>query len=196
MSTLTVFLRLGFHHIIALDAWDHLLFVAALTAVYGPRDWRRMAVLVTAFTLGHSVTLALASFDVVRVSSRVVEPLIAATIVLTALAAISDQLRPSPEARERFATNRRYATAVGFGLIHGLGFASGLHALLGADEAIAVPLLGFNLGLEAGQILVVSLLFAINAAAEQWLRMARRTWVLGISALAVTAGVVLIFHRL
>ena len=187
---------MGYHHIASLGAWDHILFVAALTAAYGVHEWKRIAVLVTAFTLGHSTTLALATFNVVRASPRVVEPLIAATIVFMAFAAIGDQLAPPTEASRTAAMRRRYATACLFGLIHGLGFASGLRTLLGAESSITLPLLGFNLGLELGQILIVSVFFALGLAADRWLHVRRRDWVLILSGAAAGIGLTLLMDRL
>lgn len=196
MSEFTIYLRMGYHHIAAIGAWDHILFVAALTAAYGPREWKRIAILVTAFTIGHSVTLALATFELVHASAAVVEPLIAATIVVTALAAIRDQLVPVTEAAAHAAHIRRYLTAGGFGLIHGLGFASGLRALLGAESSIAVPLLGFNLGLEGGQAMVVTVIFVLGLVAERWLGVLRRDWVLILSGAAAGIGLTLLLDRL
>ena len=196
MSELAAYLRVGFHHIVALGAWDHILFVAALTAAYGPREWTRIAWLVTAFTIGHSVTLALATFDLVRASPGVVEPLIAFTIVFTAGVAIRDAIAPAGAAAARAAWVRRYAIAGGFGLVHGLGFAGGLRALLGAESAIAVPLLGFNLGLEGGQLLVVLVIFALGLAAERMLGVVRRDWVLILSGAALGIGLTLLLERL
>jgi hypothetical protein len=196
VSEFAIYLRMGYHHIAAIGAWDHILFVAALTAVYGPREWKRIAILVTAFTIGHSITLALATFNVIHASARVVEPLIAATIVVTAFAAIGDQLLPASAASLRTARIRRYATAGGFGLIHGLGFASGLRALLGAESSIVVPLLGFNLGLEFGQVLIVSVIFLLGVLAERWLGIVRRDWVLVLSGAAAGIGLTLLLDRL
>lgn len=196
MSEFTLYLRMGYHHIAAIGAWDHILFVAALTAAYGVHEWKRIGVLVTAFTLGHSTTLALATFNVVSVSARVVEPLIAATIVFMAFAAIGDQLTPPSEAARTAAMRRRYVTAALFGLVHGLGFASGLRALLGRESSIALPLLGFNLGLEVGQVLIVGVFFALGLAAERWLRVRRRDWVLILSGAAAGIGLTLLIDRL
>lgn len=187
---------MGYHHIASIGAWDHILFVAALTAAYGIHEWKRIAVLVTAFTLGHSITLALATFDIVRASPRVVEPLIAATIVFMAFAAIGDQLVPPTEASRTAAMRRRYATAGIFGLIHGLGFASALHALLGAEQSIGVPLFAFNVGLEVGQLLIVSVFFALGVAVDRWLHVRRRDWVLILSGAAAGIGLTLLIDRL
>jgi hypothetical protein len=196
VSELALYLRVGFHHIADLRAWDHILFVAALTAAYGPREWTRIAWLVTAFTIGHSVTLALATFDVVRVSGRVVEPLIALTIVVTATYAIRDQIVPARTAQAvRAAWWRRYGIAGGFGLIHGLGFAGGLRTLLGAEASITIPLLGFNLGLEGGQLLIVSIIFALGLAADRWLGIVRRDWVLILAGAAGGIGLTLLMDR-
>jgi hypothetical protein len=191
-----MYLRMGYHHIASIGAWDHILFVAALTAAYGVHEWRRIAVLVTAFTLGHSTTLALATFNVVSASPRVVEPLIAVTIVFMAFAAIRDQLAPPSDAARVSALRRRYATAGAFGLIHGLGFASGLRALLGRESSITIPLFAFNLGLEFGQVLIVSVFFALGLAADRWLHVRRRDWVLILAGAAAGIGITLLFDRL
>ena len=191
-----LYLRMGYHHIASVGAWDHILFVAALTAAYGVHEWKRIAVLVTAFTVGHSITLALATFNVVRASPRLIEPLIAATIVFMAFAAIGDQIVPTTEATRTAAMKRRYATAGVFGLIHGLGFASALRAILGGESSITVPLFAFNVGLELGQILIVSIFFTMGLAAERWLRVKRRDWVLILAGAAAGIGLTLLIGRL
>ena len=196
MGELAIYLKVGFRHIADLGAWDHILFVAALTAAYGPREWTRIAWLVTAFTIGHSITLALATFELVRASSQVVEPLIALTIVFTAAVAIRDQLVPPSASTARAAWVRRYVIAGGFGLVHGLGFAGGLRSLLGAESSITVPLLGFNLGLEGGQLLIVAIIFALGLVAERWLGVVRRDWVLILSGAAGGIGLSLLVDRL
>lgn len=143
----------GLHHI--LIGADHVLFLVCLVlplalgpGASGPWHRRLLPVvgLVTAFTIGHSITLGLASLRVVSLSPRLIEPLIAATIALTAL----DNLRP-------FLGRRRVLAAGGFGLVHGFGFAGPLIELDLAPAAMARALLQFNLGVEAGQLLVVGL---------------------------------------
>ncbi len=193
MSTdFSLFLQLGFRHIADLRAADHILFVAALTAAYAPSEWKRIAWLVTAFTVGHSVSLALATFNLVRVPARAVEIAIAATIVVTAFVAIHDQHRPSATAP---ALASRYAAAGVFGLIHGLGFSNYLRALLGGESSLALPLFSFNLGLELGQLLIVATVLAAGVAVERGLRWPRRDWVLVLSGATAGVGITMLITR-
>ena len=193
MSTdFSLFLPLGFRHIADLRSTDHILFVAALTAAYAPREWVRIAWLVTAFTVGHTVSLALATFNVVHVPARLVEIAIATTIVITALVAIHDQHRQASSAPS---FSNRYAVAGVFGLIHGLGFSNYLRALLGGEGDLVVPLFAFNVGLELGQLLIVATVFAAGVAVERWLRWPRRDWVLVLSGATVGVGLSMLITR-
>jgi hypothetical protein len=169
-----LYLRLGFHHIADLAGYDHILFVTALAIPYTRQDWRRLALLVTAFTLGHSITLALATWRVVAVPSALVEALIPATIVATAA---TSWRAGTPGHEHEPVTVGRYLTAAAFGLIHGLGFSTYLRSLLGGEESIALPLLAFNLGLEIGQLLILGAVLAVGALVSPAL-VSRRQWVL------------------
>jgi hypothetical protein len=169
-----LYLRLGFHHIADLAGYDHILFVTALTIPFGRHDWRRLAVLVTAFTLGHSITLALATLRLVQIPSVLVEALIPATIVATA--ALSWRAG-SPGHEHEPVTVGRYLMAAGFGLIHGLGFSTYLRSLLGGEESITLPLLAFNVGLEVGQLLILGVVLTIGALVVPTVLSPRR-WVL------------------
>lgn len=137
------FFRLGVGHI--LSGYDHLLFLAAL--LLGGGGWVTLLKIVTAFTMAHSLTLALAALGLVSISARVVEPLIAASIVWVA---VENVVR-------REGVSRRWIVSFAFGLIHGLGFADALHPLALPAWPLARALLGFNLGVEAGQALVIAL---------------------------------------
>lgn len=185
LSEVLLYMRLGFAHIADLAGYDHILFVAALSIPYTLRDWRKLLVLVTAFTVGHSITLALATLRVVSVSSAVVEALIPATILVTALLAWP---RTTPGAGSNTGvTAPRYLIAMLFGLIHGLGFSTYLRSLLGEEENIALPLLAFNVGLEIGQLVILSVVLGIafavgrNDSAQLWWK---RVLVVTIAALA------------
>jgi len=196
LSEFAVYLRLGFRHIADLGAYDHMLFVAALTVAYPPAAWRRLAWLVTAFTLGHSVTLALATLDVVRVRASLVELLIPVTIVLTGLAALfvsqgEDETHGPPGSQAP-----QYALAAGFGLVHGLGFSSFLRSLLGGEESIVRPLFAFNVGLELGQLLIVATVLLLGVLLPRLLRLTRREWVLFVSGGTVAVALTMIAERL
>lgn len=194
-SEILTYLRLGLHHIADLRGYDHILFVAALTIAYRPSEWRRLLWLVTAFTLGHSVTLALATLNLVRVNSALVEIGIALTIVISSLMAIVLAIRGegAPAAKGQVL---RYALAACFGLIHGLGFSTFLRSLLGGEESIFVPLLSFNVGLELGQLLIVAAVLALGIVAERMLRLARRDWVLVASGGIAAMGLRMVFERI
>ncbi len=146
MTTLLAYWELGFRHIVDLGALDHLLFLLALAIPYRATDWRKLVVVASAFTVGHSLTLALAVSGAVRLPTALIEFLIPVTIVVTAIRNVMTR-GPSPFRAEP-------VLAAGFGLIHGAGFANYLTALF--DGPIGVPLLGFNLGIETGQILILA----------------------------------------
>ena len=160
MSPFELYLRLGFEHISDLGAYDHILFVIALAAVYAINQWKHMLVLVTAFTIGHSITLALATLGWFSLDSDLVEFLIPITILITALLNIVERFSVNQFQAQKRDWKLKYALALGFGLIHGMGFSTYLRAILGGEESILLPLFSFNIGLELGQlvILVITLL--------------------------------------
>lgn len=191
-SEFAVYLRLGFEHIADLNGYDHILFIAALCAVYELREWRHLLWLVTAFTVGHSVTLALATLDVLRIDSALVEFLIPVTIFVTAVLNIVE--RRAPEGRR--AEYLKYAMALGFGLIHGMGFSNYLRAILFEDESLFVPLLAFNVGLEVGQIVILCALLLLGYVLVRFLRMPRREWVVALSAAAAGIALTMMAERI
>ncbi|MDX2194438.1 MAG: HupE/UreJ family protein [Gemmatimonadales bacterium] len=190
-SAFLAYASLGLRHIADLQGYDHILFVAALTGGYRPADWRRLAWLVTAFTVGHSATLALATLGVVAPRSASVEFLIPVTIVATSAFGVAAARRPPGAGGMR----ARYAAALGFGLVHGLGFSAFLRALLGTEESIVLPLFAFNVGLEAGQLGIVGAVLAIGAAAERLARVPRPAWAVGVALLTGLLGLRLAVAR-
>ena len=186
MSEFQVYFQLGFQHISDLTAYDHILFIVALCAVYQVADWRRVLVLVTAFTIGHSITLALATLDIFTLPSEIIEFLIPVTILLTALFNVfRKDTELSPQTMRQ-----NYGIALFFGLIHGMGFSNYLRALLGQEESIWKPLLAFNLGLELGQILIVAVIMGLSYLALNIFKAQHREWNLFISGAA--AGIAFI----
>jgi hypothetical protein len=196
-SEIAVYLRLGFEHIADVRGYDHILFLVALCAVYEPRRWRQVLILVTAFTVGHSVTLALATLRLIHLDDRLVEFLIPLTILTTAVLNIAGT-RPGADGFDetRRARRARYVMALGFGLIHGLGFSNFLRALLGAEANIALPLFAFNVGLELGQICIVLVILLVSFAMVRWVRMRRHDWILVMSGAAAGVALILMVERL
>ena len=151
-----MYTKLGFEHILDPNGYDHILFVVALCAIYIYKDWKKVLILVTAFTIGHSLTLALSSLRIVTISSDLVETLIPVTIVLTCLYNI---IKGKEEGSKSWIN---YSLALGFGLIHGLGFSNFFKALLGREESIVKPLFYFNVGVELGQVIIVLLAMLLS----------------------------------
>lgn len=149
-SEFWAFLQVGFRHIVAFDAADHILFLLALAAIYRLRDWRSALWVISAFTVGHSITLALAVTNVLVLPTRIVEFLIPVTIVATGIENLILRERAASGAKGK----HRPIFAGVFGLVHGAGFAGYLKSLF--VERIAVPLLAFNVGIELGQLVVLA----------------------------------------
>ena len=176
MQDFLFYLKLGWEHIISLDALDHQLFVLALIAIYTTKDWKKILILVTAFTIGHSITLALSILDVVRLPSDWVEFLIPLTIVLTAFGNIVMKNKNQAQSK----TN--YYLALFFGLIHGLGFANTARMMIAKSQSIALPLLGFNIGLELGQIVIVVAILILFFVLLTLFKINKKDWVLFVSS--------------
>ncbi|TFF39172.1 HupE/UreJ family protein [Mucilaginibacter psychrotolerans] len=187
MSDFVFYFGLGWHHIISPDALDHQLFILALAAVYTFKNIRQVLILVTAFTIGHSLTLALSVLDVIRFSSKWVEFLIPCTIFITAL---NNILRVD---KKEGSAKVNYYLALGFGLIHGMGFANSIRIMLAQDQGVGMGLFGFNIGLEAGQIVVVAIILVLGWLFMNLLRLRRRDWIFfissGVFALAIKMAV-------
>lgn len=176
MQDFIFYLKLGWEHIISLDALDHQLFILALIAVYSYNDFKKLLILVTAFTIGHSVTLALSSLNVLRVPSNWVEFLIPLTIVITTL----DNILMKNNQKTLMTMN--YYLAMIFGLIHGMGFANTARMMLAKEQSIFVPLLGFNIGLELGQVALVIAILILLFILLKLFRVNRKDWILFVSS--------------
>lgn len=176
MQDFLFYLQLGWEHIISLDALDHQLFLLVLMAVYNYQDFKKILILITAFTLGHSATLVLSSLEIVQIPSKWIEFLIPVTIFLTAL----DNILFSKKQNRLIRTN--YFLALFFGLIHGLGFANTVKIMLAEEQNILFPLLGFNIGVEMGQIFLAAIFLLIFYLFTKIFKVSKRDWILFISS--------------
>ena len=191
MDDFLIYLRLGFDHITDPSGYDHILFVIALCAVYTFHQWRQVLILVTAFTIGHSITLALATLQLITYKTAVIELFIPITILITA---ITNFFFKEPTFRSQSSDRQqgrswRYGLALAFGLIHGMGFSNYLRSLLGREADIVKPLLAFNIGLEIGQLVIVSIILGLAYLVLDILRSSRLRWTLIVSG--IVAGMAL-----
>lgn len=190
MTDFLFYLNLGWEHIISLDALDHQLFVLVLVAVYTYYDWRKILVLVTAFTIGHSITLALSVLDIFRVSADWVEFLIPLTILLTA----ADNIFMRNKQTSLMKLN--YYLALIFGLIHGMGFANTARLMLAKEQNIFEPLLGFNIGLEMGQVVVVLIILLVEFLLIKFLKLKKMHWMVFVSMITLLISLTICIERL
>lgn len=188
MSTFELYFRLGVTHILDIAGADHILFIIALCAVYTIADWRKILILVTSFTIGHSITLALSTLSVIKTDSSWVEFLIPVTIFITAAANI---FKPTSGKNK---VHINYIMGLVFGLIHGLGFSNYLRSLLGKESSIIEPLFAFNVGLEAGQIIIVAAFLAATALLQKAFHIKQREISLVVSSVVLGVSAMLILN--
>ncbi|SHI01428.1 HupE / UreJ protein [Chryseolinea serpens] len=190
MTEFQLYFGLGKDHILDYaNGYDHILFIVALCALYITRDWKQILVLVTAFTIGHSITLALSTLRIVNVKPDLIEFLIPLTIFVTAVSNLfknENNISSGP-------MQMNYFYAAFFGLIHGLGFSNYLRSILGKSENIFTPLLAFNLGLEFGQIIIVVLFMSVCFILVDLFNLNRRDWKMVISS--AVAGMALLLMK-
>lgn len=189
MNDVVFYFTLGWQHIISFDALDHQLFILALIVLYSLQEWKHVFILITAFTLGHFITLALSTLHIVTVPSNLVEFLIPCTIFITAAANI---IKPANGLKK---VQLNYLTAIFFGLIHGLGFANALQFMLARDQSLGWSLLSFNLGLEAGQVAVVIFLLLLAHLFIFYLKVKRRYWIVVVSSVVLLVSIKMIIER-
>lgn len=203
MQDFSFFFQQGLSHISDPNAYDHILFIVALAALHSLSNWRALAYLITAFTIGHSLALALATFQIVKANANLIEFLIPVSIISTCLWNIfrvvrgyeigADRERQDTILESEFTkpikilavkrSSLLYTMVIAFGLIHGLGFSNYLRFLLSEGESIVVPLLGFNVGLELGQILILIVALIINFVFLDLARISFRIWAILVSLL-------------
>ena len=189
MNDVAFYFETGWHHIISWSALDHILFIIALSAIYLAQNWKQVLVLVTAFTIGHSLTLALSVYDIIRINEKWVEFLIPCTIVATGVFNFMvNNFKPR-------SLRINYFLALFFGLIHGMGFANTIRFMLAKDQHIALPLVSFNIGLEAGQIVVVAFILSISFLLVNKLKLNRKWWVWALSGIAMLIALNMVVDR-
>jgi hypothetical protein len=189
MQDFTFYFQMGVEHILTLDAFDHILFVAALCLRYLWSDWKKVVILVTAFTIGHSLTLALSALNYIQTNSSWIEFLIPLTIAATC---INNIVQRSYEQNKRLPVI--YFFALFFGLIHGLAFAGQLLSLEG-KAGLTGPLLGFNLGIELAQLLIVFVVLLLSFVVVQLVKISRLWWLRSASVVILVISLIWAYKR-
>ena len=190
MQDFPLYFELGWQHILDWRGYDHILFVMVLCGTYTLPEWKKVLILVTAFTLGHSITLALSVFELINVNSALIEFLIPVTIVITAISNII-----SKKANQK-AIKFKYLLALFFGLVHGMGFSNYLKGLLGNSSSIVAELFAFNLGLEFGQLLIVAGILALSAILTGILKVKKWDWNFFLSSAIFGISFVMAIERM
>ncbi len=190
MSDFTLWFTEGWRHIADVRAYDHILFLVVLFAGCELKDWKKMMLLITAFTIGHSVTLALSVLSIVKIKTSMVEFLIPCTILATALYNLFTLKK----------TDRNiwfsFIMTIFFGMIHGLGFSTLLRSLLGKLHNITFPLFSFNLGLEVGQLIIISFVLTATIISVKIFRISSHHWRFFLSSAAFGIAFLMAIDRL
>ena len=190
MDDFKLFIELAFKHVLDWQAYDHILFFIVLTVIYTFSDWKKALWLITLFTIGHTTTLGLATFNIISVQTTIIEFLIPLSIFITAFINV---LSVNKKNFDQSNTNLFFAFF--FGLIHGLGLSGFLKMTLEDSERKLLPLLEFALGVELAQIIIVILILTAGSIAQYFLRIKKRDWVLVLSSIVIGIVIPMLFAR-
>ncbi|MCH2034287.1 MAG: HupE/UreJ family protein [Tenacibaculum sp.] len=190
MNDFILYFKMGLFHVLDLKAYDHILFLIVLAVVYQFKQWKKVIWLITLFTLGHSITLALSAYNVIRVREDLVEFLIPLTIFITGLMNVLTA-RKASVGKE----NQNLFFALFFGLIHGLGFSNYFKAMIGRASDKFLPLVEFALGVEAAQIIIVGLILLVGGLVQSVFGVNRRDWILITSAIVIGFACQMMMNR-
>lgn len=181
---------MGLNHVLDLSAYDHILFLIVLAVVFKTKEWRKVLWLVTFFTIGHSITLALAAYGVVKVSVAIVEFLIPLTIFITAVVNVIN----TKEIASKSNSINLFFSGV-FGLIHGLGFSNYFRLMIGQEEDKFLPLVEFALGIELAQIVVVVSILVLGYILKTIFNVSNRDWIIVTSSIVIGFAIQMMVDR-
>lgn len=192
MSDFWIYMNIGFKHVLDINAYDHVLFLIALAVPYTFKDWKRILILVSIFTLGHTLALFLSIFNIVMINASIVEFLIPITILTTAVYNIFT----SGKSSKSNSLNIIGSITLFFGIIHGLGFSNYFKSILSGNALDKLlPSLEFALGIEFAQITVVLVVLILGYIVQNIFRFSKRDWILVISALIIGVVLPMIIHN-
>ena len=182
MSEFWIYFNIGLKHVLNINAYDHVLFLIALTIPYAFKDWRRLLLLITLFTVGHTLALVLSVYEIVYIKSNLIEFIIPITILVVA---IFNLFTAGKNNKNESVSLIAFVTLF-FGIIHGLGFSNYFKTILpGKSSAKLLPLTEFALGIETAQIIVVFVVLIISYIIQTFFRFSKRDWTLVMSAFII-----------
>ena len=184
------FLELGLYHIVSFKVYDHILFLVVLTLPFLFKDWKRLLILISSFTLGHTLSLLLGVYDIINLKSDVIEWLIPFTIIIIALYNIFTSGKSSKHSNPIIILS----IVLFFGFVHGLGFASAFESMVSTNENTLISVLEFALGIELGQFVIVFCILFFGFLGQTIFRFSTRDWVMVISAVVIGLMLPLIFN--
>lgn len=190
MDEFILYFKMGLNHVLDFSAYDHILFLIVLAVVFNFNQWKKVLWLVTLFTIGHSVTLALSAYGILKVNMDLIEFLIPLTIFITGVVNVLTA-KKSTSGKE----NINLIFAVFFGLIHGLGFSNYFKMMIGKEEDKLFPLLEFALGIEAAQIIIVLGILIVGTILQNFFRVTRRDWILVCSSIVIGFAIQMMLDR-
>lgn len=171
----------GINHVLDINAYDHVLFLIVLTVPYIFKDWKHVLLLVSTFTIGHTLSLVLAAYDIVRIDVKIIEFLIPITIMIVALFNVFT----AGKGAQKEKVGILFFSTLFFGLIHGLGFAREFHMLAGKTDSKLALLIEFALGIEISQVIIVFTVLFLGFLVQTLFRFSKRDWIMVISAVVV-----------
>ncbi|MES2130747.1 MAG: HupE/UreJ family protein [Bacteroidota bacterium] len=197
MNQFWLWFSTGAGHILDWNGYDHILYVMVLCVLFSAKDWKKLLVLITAFTIGHSLTLAISVLNIFTVKQAYVEVLIPLTILCTCIVNLYSRKYVTINHRNStFNYKTNYILALLFGFVHGMGFSYLLRSMLGKEENLAVPLVSFNLGLEAGQLIIVASMLFLSVFLTRFTRIKKADYIYFISSAVFGIALLLFIQRL
>ncbi|WP_397444697.1 HupE/UreJ family protein [Polaribacter sp. R77954] len=190
MDDFILYFKMGLNHVLDFTAYDHILFLIVLAVVFSFYEVKKVLWLVTLFTLGHSLTLALSAYEVLQIRMDVIEFLIPLSIFITGAVNIFNSNKTSTKK-----DNINLIFALFFGLIHGLGFSNYFKMMIGKEESKLFPLIEFALGIEAAQIIIVVGILIVGALAKNHLKVSKRDWILVLSSIVIGFAIQMMVDR-
>jgi hydrogenase/urease accessory protein HupE len=190
MNEFILYFKMGLNHVLDFSAYDHILFLVVLVVVFSFYQLKKVLWLVTLFTIGHSITLALSAYGILKIKMDLIEFLIPLTIFITAVVNIF-----TPKNSSSLKENTNLIFAAFFGLIHGLGFSNYFKMMVGKEEDKLFPLLEFALGIEAAQIIIVVVILIIGTVLQNFFKVTKRDWVLVWSSIIIGFSIQMMIDR-